>query len=150
MMFGEEALKQWLEVEKLAKHNEATTLIKKYYDFINGLGDLDIREILHEDWTFIPTLSAKNDPIETFTQAIAALRGSILGFRVELIEVISSIELCTARLRLSGIYIGDQLNIETDKVLTLNVVDVHEMKNGKIYHTSHSNDFMTKWSKNLV
>jgi len=135
-----------MENNEMSKE-EATELVKPFYDFLGGEGSPEgFKPVYHEDWKSFYDNTESRDMEETIGFVSGPLAEMVPDLKWKIIAVyVTSDDQIIVRGEATGTPVGDNFMgspIEGGKEFKFMSIDIHELKDGKIYQTFHVEDWL--------
>lgn len=102
-----------------------------------------LEKILASAWVDIPAPPDQPPGAAGATQTMDMLRAAFPDFRIAVKDVLQAGDKVVVRSEMSGTQDGPFLGAApSGRTLTIQAIDIHEVRNGKIIRTWHSEDWM--------
>jgi steroid delta-isomerase-like uncharacterized protein len=127
---------------KLTRSNQVE-LVRKLYAAIQGADSAKLHEVLSPDWVEDPLayLGQPKGP-DDYLPVAQNLQNAFADFKVEILEILDATPKYVVRTKMSGRHQADFFGIpSTDKNISFNTIDIHEVADGKILRSWHIEDF---------
>ncbi len=100
--------------------------------------------ILSESWVEIPPAPGQRAGPDGAKQVLAELRTAFPDMSIKMQEVLQDGNKVIVRSEIKGTQRGPFLGLAAkDRMMTIQAVDIHEFKDGKIVRTWHTEDWLT-------
>lgn len=132
---------------QIISEQEALTLVQPFYDFLGGDSTPEeVRPSYHEDWKSYYSNNGSRNMEETIGFVSGPLAQMVPDLKWEIKEVyITPKNQIIIRGEATGTPVGEQFMgspISGGKNFKFMSIDIHELKNGKISHTYHVEDWL--------
>ena len=118
-------------------------LAENFYKAFDSKQPELLDDVLTEDWKALPAVPGNLGGLEGQKGTVYFLNSVFSNFSYKVLEIIDSgTETVVARAQLSGIQVGEFLGVPpTNRKIIMDTIEVHKVKDGKIYTTYHIEDF---------
>lgn len=142
---NEETIK--METVSQMTKEEATALVQPFYDFLGGESSPEeVKPSYHEDWKSYYDNTQSRNMEETIGFVSGPLAEMVPDLHWEIMEVyLTNEEQIIVRGEATGTPVGESFMgsaIEGGKSFRFMSIDIHELKDGKIYETFHVEDWL--------
>ena len=133
--------------ENMISENEALQLLKPFYDFLGGDSTPEqVKPSYHEDWKSYYSNTGSRNMEETLGFVSGPLAAMVPDLKWEIMELyITPQNQIIVRGKATGTPVGDNFMgspIEGGKPFSIMSIDIHELKDGKVSHTYHVEDWL--------
>jgi steroid delta-isomerase-like uncharacterized protein len=131
----------FMQAEDMTNHRKDVWL---WYDAFTNKDPALLEKILSDNWTDIPPAPGQPPGPEGAKKVLAELSTAFPDFKVTIEEILQDGDKVVVRSKISGTQKGTFTGFPgKNRAMTIQAVDIHEFKDGKIIRTWHTEDWMT-------
>ena len=119
-------------------------IVTRWYTAFDQKNPAILDEILAKDWIDIPPAPAQPPGSEGAKQILVQLGTTFPDLRIKIEDILQDSNKVVVRSTISGTQKGPLLAYPAkNRKMTIQAVDIHQVKDGKIIQTWHTEDWMT-------
>jgi len=127
--------------ENMNNYKKAVTL---WYEAFTKNDPSLIDKVLHEDWVDIPAVPGQPAGPEGVKPLLAQLTTTFPDLKLTIEDILQDGNKVVVRANMAGIQKGEFMGFPPkNQKMDIQVVDIHEFKDGKIVRTWHTEDWMS-------
>lgn len=124
--------------------NDQKQIATRWYTAFDQKNPTILDEILAKDWIDIPPAPAQPPGPEGAKQILVQLGTTFPDLTIKIEDILQDGNKVVVRSTISGTQKGPLLEFPAEnRKMTIQAVDIHEVKDGKIVRTWHTEDWMT-------
>jgi steroid delta-isomerase-like uncharacterized protein len=144
LVLGILALSLYVPANAQNRTNTSKKDVLIWYNAFNENAPALLDRVLDKNWVDIPAAPGAPDGPEGDKRTLVQLIATFPDFRVEVREVLQDGSKVIVRSEITGTQKGAFLGIAPkNRPFSIQAVDIHEFKDGKIIRTWHTEDWMT-------